>query len=594
MKKMMLLSIQTIWLLVIIPSLQAQPIITAVKDGNVIKVEQILKDDPSQISAKDAAGRQAIHIAASRGNAEMVILLLKKGADTAAVTAAGTSALHFAANGGHIGVVELLLKKEVTVDRKNRRQITPLYFAAMKGHADVVSLLIDNGADPDALDGEKGSPLHAASLNGHLNVVRLLSEKGAAVTRRDINGRTALHFACRTDNTALIEFLRQSGLEITTEDKFGKTGLFYALENGKSSTAGMVSDTHPGLFSLRAHDGSTSLHAAVKGGVKELCGIAIDRGVGLNLQDLYGLTALDYALHKKDSVLAEYLQKRGAKESGYDRYEMKDKYPDSAFPGSEPVLFTPGIISTPFANERDVCLSRDFSELYFTRWLAGEWDINIMRKTNKSWSEPVTAPFSSPWLEAEAFLTPDEEQIFFLSNRPESGEGRADTWEIWTTARSRSGWTEPHRLGEAFSGGFYTTFTENGTMHLTLDGKMQFALPKGDGFGAPQELPESVNGSHGGYNGFVAPDESYLIFSTTVKDKGYGQGDLYITFKKSDGSWTPIVNMGAAVNSFAADYCPSVSPDGKYFFFASSRYGNEDIFWMDAGIIYKIQKFVMK
>ena len=43
--------------------------------------------------------------------------------------------------------------------------------------------------------------------------------------------------------------------------------------------------------------------------------------------------------------------------------------------------------------------------------------------------------------------------------------------------------------------------------------------------------------------------------------------------------------MGPEINSFERDYCPYVSPDGKYFFFSSRRYGTEDIFWLDAQVI---------
>jgi len=571
-------------------SLYSQSLLKAVQENDLEAVKIIVNNDLSQIIAEDAAGRQAIHFAANKGNLKILSFLIKKGADPASETAAGTSVLHFAAIGGHTEVVKLLLEKDIPFDKKNRGQITPLYYAAMRGHEEVVSLLLDKNADPDAYDTEKGTPLQAAALNGHLNIVRLLSESGAAVKHRDLNGRTALHFACQTDNIELIEFLLRSGLDMTIQDRFGKTGLFYAVENGKIPAARKISDSYPELFIMQSNNGSTCLHAAVLGGAKELTAIVVDQGVKLDIKDRYGLTAWDYALHNKDTVLIEYLQDIGAKNSGFDKIELKDQFPDRALPGLEPELFAPGIISTPFANERDVCFSNEFSELYFTRWLTRKWDIKVMHKKDEIWSTPVTTPFSSPWMEAEAFLTPDEKQIFFLSNRPESGEGQGGPWEIWTTARFRTGWTEPQKLGKAFTGGFYTTFTREGTMHLTLDGNMQFARKNGDKFEKPRQLPQTVNGDHGGYNGFVAPDESYLIFTTFIEGEGYGQGDLYITFRQPDGSWTRIVNMGHEVNSFAQDYCPSVSPDGKYFFFSSRRLGTEDIFWMDAGIIYELQK----
>jgi len=44
--------------------------------------------------------------------------------------------------------------------------------------------------------------------------------------------------------------------------------------------------------------------------------------------------------------------------------------------------------------------------------------------------------------------------------------------------------------------------------------------------------------------------------------------------------------MGVAINSDKRDFCPMVTPDGKYLFFTGT--GNEkgsDIYWLDSQII---------
>jgi len=79
---------------------------------------------------------------------------------------------------------------------------------------------------------------------------------------------------------------------------------------------------------------------------------------------------------------------------------------------------------------------------------------------------------------------------------------------------------------------------------------------------------------------FVASDESYLIFCGDRAD-GYGRGDLYIGFKKPDGTWTRARNMERTINTTGHKLCPFVTRDGKYFFFTS----NQDIYWVDARII---------
>jgi hypothetical protein len=46
---------------------------------------------------------------------------------------------------------------------------------------------------------------------------------------------------------------------------------------------------------------------------------------------------------------------------------------------------------------------------------------------------------------------------------------------------------------------------------------------------------------------------------------------MFVGFKRDDGSWGDPINLGPAVNSSYMDKCPSLSPDGKFLFFVSSR-----------------------
>ena len=88
----------------------------------------------------------------------------------------------------------------------------------------------------------------------------------------------------------------------------------------------------------------------------------------------------------------------------------------------------------------------------------------------------------------------------------------------------------------------------------------------------------------------VAPDESYLIVSSG-RPGGFGQGDLYISFRDEDGDWRQPVNLGESINSEQVDFCPMVTPDGKYLFF-SRRWGASwdettrcEVFWVDVRVL---------
>lgn len=74
-----------------------------------------------------------------------------------------------------------------------------------------------------------------------------------------------------------------------------------------------------------------------------------------------------------------------------------------------------------------------------------------------------------------------------------------------------------------------------------------------------------------------------------IKDSGFGNVDLYISFRQHDGSWGDAINMGDKINTDAYEAGPKVTPDGKYLFFVrnmgSDKFENVDIFWVGAHII---------
>ena len=84
-------------------------------------------------------------------------------------------------------------------------------------------------------------------------------------------------------------------------------------------------------------------------------------------------------------------------------------------------------------------------------------------------------------------------------------------------------------------------------------------------------MGSSINSPLFEFNAFIAPDESYLIFSSFGREDEQGGGDLYIAYRNEDGTWNKAVNMGKKINSDKMDYCPFVTVDEKYLFFTSQR-----------------------
>lgn len=110
--------------------------------------------------------------AASAGDVAKVRALLDAGADPNAGNRYGATALSFACDKGHAEVVKLLLERGARVDVKDTfYNSTPVVWAAMKGHAEVLRALLEKGADaPTALS--------TAVMSGHPAAVKVVLDRG--------------------------------------------------------------------------------------------------------------------------------------------------------------------------------------------------------------------------------------------------------------------------------------------------------------------------------------------------------------------------------------------------------------------------------
>jgi len=176
------------------------------------------------------------------------------------------------------------------------------------------------------------------------------------------------------------------------------------------------------------------------------------------------------------------------------------------------------------------------------------------------------------------------------------------TSDIWMVERTIGEWGEPQLLiGPINSTSFELGCTE------TIDSIMYFDSMRPGGYGGYDiwcKRPESnqaenlgsiVNSSLYDTNPCIAPDGSYLIFSSE-RYHSIGGNLLCICFKKGNNGWTAPVNMnsgGAKINNSVAHHGGlSLSPDGKFLFFI--RHGiitDMEIYWVSTSIIDVLRKY---
>lgn len=242
-----------------------------------------------------------------------------------------------------------------------------------------------------------------------------------------------------------------------------------------------------------------------------------------------------------------------------------------------PEPFAEGVIDTE-ADEYGPSLTPDGLTLYFTRRnnRRGDEHILVSRKVAGEWTTPEVAPFSGRYYDKEPFVTPDGSRLFFASTRPDAPGGPDSAFDIWVLERNGSGWSEPTRLGPAVNSDDYDNYPT-----VAANGNLYFGSRRQGGHGdldiyrarfadsaylPAENLGPAINTEATDADPYIAPDESYLIFTST-REGTLGAGDLYVSFNRS-GAWTEPVNLGPAINSSEFDYAPLVTPDGKRFLFS--------------------------
>lgn len=267
---------------------------------------------------------------------------------------------------------------------------------------------------------------------------------------------------------------------------------------------------------------------------------------------------------------------------------LKGPYLGQTSPGMTPEIFAPGIISHGF-HENGIVFSSDGKELFYSTSDSKYTSKTFMylKRENNKWSAPRLSPFSGPYYDHSAFFSPDGERMFFSSMRPVSSESDSKRdLDVWVIERERTSWGKPVHIDGPLNTEHseqITSISANGTIYLrtNYEGQGKWAiytshLVNGE-YMAAEKLSNTINSGHFEGNPFISPDERFLLFKSN-RPGGFGNTDLYVSFKQKDDSWGEPINLGPEINSPENELEPRLSPDGKYLFFTSFRKHDPSVF----------------
>jgi len=268
--------------------------------------------------------------------------------------------------------------------------------------------------------------------------------------------------------------------------------------------------------------------------------------------------------------------------------ELKGPYLGQTPPGTTPEIFAPGIISHGF-HENGIVFSADGNELFYStsdnRYTSKTF-IHL-KKENNEWSTPEMAPFSGSDYNHSIFYSPDGKKLFFSSTRPVSSNSDSkEDLDVWTVEKDGHSWGKPVHLEGPLNtdkSEQITSIAANGSIYLrtNYEGSGKWAIYvsrlKNGNYLAAEKLEKTINAGYNEGNPFVSPDERFMLFKSG-RPGGYGDTDLYVSFRQKDNSWGAPINLGEKINSPEHELEPRLSPDGKYLFFTSFRTPDPSVF----------------
>jgi outer membrane protein OmpA-like peptidoglycan-associated protein len=225
--------------------------------------------------------------------------------------------------------------------------------------------------------------------------------------------------------------------------------------------------------------------------------------------------------------------------------------------------------------------------------------INLAKNINQEVpTEKLSANVNSTAIEHSPILSPDGKRLYFSRQyHPENVGGADDPEDIWVSEldEATGEWKPAKNAGPPLNNAgpnFISSISVIDGQEVVILGNeygkkdrmftgVSMSIRNGDSFSTPTSLKVDNNYNYSQNSDFYLVPGGKALLMSAERDDSYGSRDLYVSFKKQDGSWTEPLNLGGDINTVGEEESPFIAENGTTLYFSTnglSGYGGKDIY----------------
>ncbi len=325
----------------------------AAEAGDLERVKVLLDAGVDVDGKSSRIKKPLLLVAVEKENAELVDLLLERGADVNYAAPNGMPPLHRATWMGYVEIFHRLVEAGADIKQKGPGGWMPIHHAARNGRTGLVTFLVESGCDINTKTSDGETPLHLAFELKSPRIAEHMVDLGAEALVRDAEGVSPFEKACGTrslslvkkifsqvragrvkyrrivlnkglyrafiqDFVALERFLVEQGadLDIRVNDRYSL--LHYASEYGFEDSLGFLLEEGADVQEVTDPARWTPLHFACLNGHARVVRLLCEHGADPNVLDGMQRTPMHLAARADDFESVRELTKLGAHTSVQD------------------------------------------------------------------------------------------------------------------------------------------------------------------------------------------------------------------------------------------------------------------------------------